>query len=265
MASGRPLWEGHRERLRRRMEREGWDALRPHEMVELVLYHAVPRQDLSDISRVLVDRFGSVGGVFRASREELLAVDGVTPTLADCLLTTGRLMRAYYDMHAQRGIQLRHWQDFLAFLKPRVAAAKGASLWAAYADFDFNLITYTDLSGAEHWWDAENARKLVAEAVDTGARFVYLVRFLPCAADDLDNGEKAWLASIAVALRAVDAELVDCALAGGGELHSMNAEGRLQRVRAESGILALHEEYATGKGSAEQETGSGRSDGEAKP
>ena len=108
MASGRPLWEGHRERLRRRMEREGWDALRPHEMVELVLYHAVPRQDLSDISRVLVDRFGSVGGVFRASREELLAVDGVTPTLADCLLTTGRLMRAYYDMHAQRGIQLRH-------------------------------------------------------------------------------------------------------------------------------------------------------------
>ena len=82
MASGRPLWEGHRERLRRRMEREGWDALRPHEMVELVLYHAVPRQDLSDISRVLVDRFGSVGGVFRASREELLAVDGVTPTVS---------------------------------------------------------------------------------------------------------------------------------------------------------------------------------------
>ena len=63
----------------------------------------------------------------------------------------------------------------------------------------------------------------------------------------------------------LDAELVDCALAGGGELHSMNAEGRLQRVRAESGILALHEEYARGKGSAEQETGSGRSDGEAKP
>ena len=88
---------------------------------------------------------------------------------------------------------------------------------------------------------------------------------LESAADDLDNGEKAWLASIAVALRAVDAELVDCALAGGGELHSMNAEGRLQRVRAESGVLALHEEYARGKGSAEQETGSGRSDGEAKP
>ncbi len=244
MAAGRPLLEGHRERLRRRMEREGWDALRPHEMVELVLYHAVPRQDLSMVSRVLVDRFGSVGGVFRASREALLAVEGVTPTLADCLLTTGRLMSAYYDLHAERGIHLRHWQDFLAFLRPRVAAAEGAVLWAVYADFDFNLITYTDLSDAESWWDAENARRMVAEAVDTGARFVYLVRFLPAAADDLDAEEKARLTSLAVALRAVDAELVDCALSGGGELHSMNAENRLERLRAESQIMALHEAYA---------------------
>lgn len=246
MAAGRPLWEGHRERLRRRMEREGWDALKPHEMVELVLYHAVPRQDLSDISRVLVDHFGSVGGVFRASREALMAVGGMTPTLTECILTTGRLMRAYYDLHAQRGVYLRHWQDYLAFLKPRVAEAEGAAFWAVYADFDFNLITYTDLSDVDPWWDAENARRMVAEAVDTGARFVYLVRFLPAAADDLDAEEKARLASIAVSLRAVDAELVDCALAGDGELHSMNAEKKLDRVRAESGILALHEEYASG-------------------
>lgn len=253
MAAGRPFWEGHRERLRRRMEREGWDALRPHEMVELVLNYAMPRQDLSNISRVLVDHFGSVGGVFRASREELLAVEGVTPALADCLLTTGRLMRAYYDLHAQRGIQLRRWRDFLAFLRPRIDEAEGAQLWAVYADFDFNLITYTDLSGAECWWNAENARKMVAEAVDTGARFVYLVRFLPAAADDLDEEEKARLASIAVALRAVDAELVDCALAGGGELHSMNAEKRLERVRTESTILALHEAYAGETGNVEQE------------
>ena len=41
------------------MEREGWDALKPHEMVELALYPAVPRQDLTDIARLLVDRFGS--------------------------------------------------------------------------------------------------------------------------------------------------------------------------------------------------------------
>ena len=47
----RPLWEGHRQRLRQRVEREGWDALRPHEMVELVLNRAVPRQNLSDVAR----------------------------------------------------------------------------------------------------------------------------------------------------------------------------------------------------------------------
>ena len=38
-----------------RMELEGWDALKPHEMVELVLYHAVPRQDFSDAARALIE------------------------------------------------------------------------------------------------------------------------------------------------------------------------------------------------------------------
>ena len=59
MSKPRLVWEGHRQRLRQRMEREGWDALRPHEMVELVLNHAVPRQNLSDLARALVERFGS--------------------------------------------------------------------------------------------------------------------------------------------------------------------------------------------------------------
>ena len=62
--AGKPLYEGHRNRLRTRLEREGWNALKPYEMVEVVLCHAMPRQDLSAVSRLLVDRFGSVGGVF---------------------------------------------------------------------------------------------------------------------------------------------------------------------------------------------------------
>ena len=39
---GKPLWEGHRNRLRLRLERDGWDALKPYEMVEIVLCHAMP-------------------------------------------------------------------------------------------------------------------------------------------------------------------------------------------------------------------------------
>ena len=73
------------------MEREGWDALKPYEMVELVLYHAVPRQDLSDVARLLVDRFGSVGGVFGATEAQLMEVPG-----AEALAKT--ILQAANDM-----------------------------------------------------------------------------------------------------------------------------------------------------------------------
>ena len=240
--AGRPLWEGHRERLRRRMEREGWDALRPYEMVELVLYHAVPRQDLSDVARLLVDRFGTVGGVFAASREQLMAVTGMTATLAEWIGLTGELMRAYFDLHAQGDIRLGNYQQVLAFLEPRLGTRGDASMWALYADFSFNLITYTEFDASDAWWDAANARRLLVEAIGNGARYVFLVLWNE-APDGLGEAEAAQLESIATTLRAADLDLVDCLLAGGDEFYSMNRNNRMSSIKEASGCMELHERY----------------------
>ena len=240
----KPLWEGHRARLRLRMEREGWDALKPHEMVELVLFHAVPRQDLSDISRLLVDHFGSVGGVFGASREQLMQVEGMTETLTQWILTTGDLMRAYYNLNSWKGIKLNCFQNLLNFLETRIGEAGDATLWVVFSDNGYNLITYSDLSDCENWWDSENTRRMVVEAINIGARFVYLVRFLKQDMQDLDKEEKEHLEAISQTFRAVEAVVVDCVLVFNGHMRSLNAEEKLQKLRKESGCEALHEEYS---------------------
>lgn len=244
-ASGRPLWEGHRARLRQHMEREGWDALKPYEMLELVLFHAVPRQDLSDVARLLVDRFGSVGGVFSASREQLLAVPGVTERLAEWIGLTGGLVRAYYDLHAQRDIRLGCYQEAVDFLRPRLGDAGDAGQWAIYVDFDFNLITYSAFDRSRPWWDAANARRMLSEAIGNGARYVFLVRWMEAGeALELNAEEFSRLEAIAATLRAADLDLVDCLLAGDGEICSLNVQGRLENIRAESGCMELHERYS---------------------
>lgn len=240
---GRPLWEGHRARLRQRMEREGWEALKPYEMVELVLYHAVPRQDLSDIARLLVDRFGSVGGVFSASPEQLSAVEGMTPALTEWIGLTGELIRAYRDLYAQDDIGLGSYKQVLAFLKPRLGEWEEADLWVLYADFNYNLITYGGFSGASAWWDADNARRLLIEAIGNGARYVYLVLRRENAFAGMSEEETERLNSIAAALRVADMDLVDCLLADGNELYSMNIHGKMETIRAESGCMELHERY----------------------
>lgn len=241
--AGRPLWEGHRERLRRRLEREGWEALKPHEMVELVLNYAVPRQDLSDVARLLVDRFGSVGGVFGASREQLLAVGGVTNTLAEWIGLTGELMRAYFDLHNHSDIRLSCCQEVRAFLLSRSGPAAGEGPMMLCADFNFNLIACIELEHPGEWSGAANVRRMLTDAIDNGARYVFLVLPGDGAPPELDGDRSEALDAFAVTLRGAGIDLLDCLLTGGGEVISLNAQGRLQGVRAESGHAALHEYY----------------------
>lgn len=239
----RPLWEGHRQRLRQRVEREGWDALRPHEMVELVLNRAVPRQNLSDVARALVGRFGSAGGVFSASREALGAVEGMTPRLAEWVAHTGELIRAYYDLHAESDPRLSCYQEVAAFLKPRLGEGPRPGLWAAYVDFDFNLITYTDFGVLDDCWDAAVARRLLVEAINAGARYVCLVRFTDQSPPSLSEEEGLRLNAIVETLRAAEIDLVDCVVTDGADIRSLRLSGRIAADESDPRQMELHENY----------------------
>ena len=240
---GRPLWEGHRERLRRRMEQEGWDALKPYEMVELVLYHAVPRQDLSGISRMLVDRFETVGGVFGASREQLLEVPGMTATLAEWIGLTGDLVRAYRDVHLAPGIRLSCCQEVIDHLRTYPIKKGDRDHWVLYADFNFNLLTWCDRWESETWWDSANVRRMILDAIGNGAKYLYLVLWNRDGADGLDHTEEACLEAIVTSLGAADLELVDCFLVNGGDVYSMRLNGRMKPSGTSPGRSRLHERY----------------------
>ena len=53
--------EGHRERMRRRFLGGSIDTFEPHEVLELMLFYAIPRRDTREIAIRLLQRFGSFG------------------------------------------------------------------------------------------------------------------------------------------------------------------------------------------------------------
>lgn len=72
-----PHHTGHRARLRDRFLNGGSDALPDYEMLELVLFAAIPRGDLKPLAKTLLARFGSFDEVICAPRSRLLEVKGV--------------------------------------------------------------------------------------------------------------------------------------------------------------------------------------------
>lgn len=69
--------EGHRSRMRTRLLAAGPAALADHEMLEMVLFLALPRRDTKPIGRALLSRFGSFAGVVTAPVAALLSIEGL--------------------------------------------------------------------------------------------------------------------------------------------------------------------------------------------
>ena len=71
------LHNGHRERLRLRLEKEGIDEFEPHEVLEFLLYYVDQRGDKNPVAHDLLDRFGSLEDVLAADEHILRGVRGV--------------------------------------------------------------------------------------------------------------------------------------------------------------------------------------------
>ncbi|AHF83761.1 hypothetical protein RLEG3_18950 [Rhizobium leguminosarum bv. trifolii WSM1689] len=75
-------YHGHRERLRDRFRELGDTALADYEILELLLFRLIPRRDTKPIAKALIERFGSLSGVFGAPQALLMEIKGVGEAVA---------------------------------------------------------------------------------------------------------------------------------------------------------------------------------------
>ena len=86
----KPHYLGHRERLRRRFRDGGPDALPDYELLELVLFRAMPRRDTKPLAKAILARLGTFAEAMNAPEDLLLEVPG----LGEAAVTEIRLIRA---------------------------------------------------------------------------------------------------------------------------------------------------------------------------
>lgn len=102
---------GHRQRLRERFRVNGLDGFAPHEVLELILGFAIPRQDVNPLAHRLIEHFGTLHNVMEASVEELTRVDGIGEYSAVLLALFVQVGRKIADSHAQPRQFLRNRDD----------------------------------------------------------------------------------------------------------------------------------------------------------
>ncbi len=95
------IHDGHRERMREKVEKNGLDSLQEHEVLEVLLYLTNPRKDTNPLAHELIERFHSLAGVLEAPEKELKEVDGVGEQTAYVLRLMPQLARRYMKSRAE--------------------------------------------------------------------------------------------------------------------------------------------------------------------
>jgi len=111
----KPHYMGHRQRLRQRFMEGGPDALPDYELLELILFRAIPRRDTKPLAKALLAKFGSFAAVMNASPARLREVPG----MGDAVITELKLVRAASLRLLNREIMnrtvLSSWSQVLSY------------------------------------------------------------------------------------------------------------------------------------------------------
>ncbi|MBQ2823494.1 MAG: RadC family protein [Oscillospiraceae bacterium] len=93
--------DGHRQRMRERFLAEGFNGFSQHQIIEMLLFYTCPRIDTNEIAHELINKFGSISGVFDADVEDLTAVKGVNFNAAVLFKMITKCQSVYYRYHSE--------------------------------------------------------------------------------------------------------------------------------------------------------------------
>lgn len=82
MDEARPHYHGHRDRLRARFAEAGGKGLADYEILELILFRAIPQRDVKPLAKALLARFGDIGRVCAARPDQLAEIKGISQKVA---------------------------------------------------------------------------------------------------------------------------------------------------------------------------------------
>jgi len=143
-----PHFHGHRDRLRARFREAGAQSLADYELLELVLFRAVPRRDVKPLAKALVDRFGSFAEVVAAPPGLLAEVAGVK----DAIITELKVVEAA----AQR------------LAKGQVKRRPVLSSWSAVIDYCRTAMAYADREQVRVLFLDKRNQLIADEVLQTG-------------------------------------------------------------------------------------------------
>lgn len=124
---------GHRERMRERFLQGGLENYHDHEVLEMLLFHAIKRGDTNPLAHELLREFGSLQGVLWADREALCRVKGIGENTAIFLQFMGAF-HDYVEQSRMRGMTLSSVENRCLYFRSMLSGCSDENMLVACLD-----------------------------------------------------------------------------------------------------------------------------------
>jgi len=218
---------GHRARMREKIARAGPEALLDHEMLEMLLFLALPRRDTKPIARALLDRFGDFAATIAAPMAELQAVEGMGEAAAAALkLVQGAALRLSVTQ-AKRTDLLNSWDRLVAHLTAVMAREPIEQFRVLFLDSRNRLIADEAQSRGTVNHTPVYPREVVKRALELHATALILAHNHPSGDPTPSRADLEMTAEVKQAAAALGIVLHDHVIVGRGACLSFRQQGLL--------------------------------------
>ena len=222
------IHDGHRQRLKNRFRQEGLDGFDEVNVLELLLFYAIPQKDTNPIAHRLLDRFGSLAHVLEATPEELEKVPGIGDNAATLVTLTTALARYYMVNRTARSMVLASTEQCGDYLLPYFIGRRNETVFILCLDAKCKVLGCKEVGEGSVNSASVPIRRIVEMALGMNATTVVLAHNHPSglalpSGDDVQTTRR-----LAAALDGVDITLADHIIVADDDYVSLAQSGLYQ-------------------------------------
>ena len=221
------IHDGHREKMRQRFMTGGLDAFADHDILELLLYYAIPRRDTNPIAHALMERYGSLPAVLAAPMEDLKRTEGIGESAAVLLHLVPQVCRRARLAQVGEDQVLNSSERAGAYLLECFDGESREVIYQLCLDRKGKLLACKRLGEGSVASADLDVRRLVENAILTGASAVILAHNHPSGVALPSDGDYTATMRVRAALNAIGIELADHIIVADGDFVSMADSGYL--------------------------------------
>lgn len=201
--------DGHRKRMRQRFLAEGLDQFTDVQILEILLFYCIARQDTNPVAHELLNHFGSLSQVLEAPVEELCKVDGIGENTAVFLKLITQVGRCYLTDRASKSRILPTLDSCAKYLQTFFFGRNVETVYLLCLDAKCKMLCCKKISEGDVNSTTLSVRKIVETALSTNASSVVLAHNHPGGLAVPSNVDVQTTLRIADALQAVDVHFID--------------------------------------------------------